>query len=42
MRNNVLQVTPRHSTVVSDYGLNDNSSIAKQIIAVVHASFAIE
>jgi hypothetical protein len=41
-RMGVLQVTPLHSTVVSDYGVNDNSSIAKQITAVVHASFAIE
>lgn len=41
-RMGVLQVTPRHSTVVSDYGVNDNSSIEKQITAVVHASFAIE
>ena len=41
-RMGVLQVTPRHSTVVSDYGVNDNSSIEKQITAVVHAKFAIE
>lgn len=40
-RMGVLQVTPRHSTRVSDYGINDNSSIEKQITAVVHASFAI-
>jgi hypothetical protein len=41
-RMGVLQVTPLHSTVVSDYGVNDNSSIQKQITAVVHARFAIE
>ena len=41
-RMGVLQVTPRHSTVVSDYGVNDTSSIEKQITAVVHARFAIE
>lgn len=41
-RMGVLQVTPRHSNVVSDYGVNDNSSIEKQITAVVHARFAIE
>jgi hypothetical protein len=41
-RMGVLQVTPLHSTVVSDYGVNDNSSIEKQITAVVHARFAIE
>lgn len=40
-RMGVLQVTPQHSTQVSDYGINDNSSIEKQITAVVHASFAI-
>jgi uncharacterized protein len=40
-RMGVLQVTPRHSTQVSDWGINDNSSIDKQITAVVHASFAI-
>lgn len=40
-RMGVLQVTPRHSTQVSDYGINDNSSIEKQITAVVHASFAL-
>ncbi len=40
-RMGVLQVTPRHSTQVSDWGINDNSSIEKQITAVVHASFAI-
>jgi hypothetical protein len=38
----VLQVTPRHSNEISDYGVNDNSSIEKQITAVVHAQFAIE
>lgn len=38
----VLQVTPRHSNEISDYGINDNSSIEKQITAVVHAQFAIE
>lgn len=41
-RMGVLQITPRHSTMVSDYGINDNSSIDKQITAVVHARFAIE
>jgi hypothetical protein len=40
-RMGVLQVTPRHSTTVSDYGINDTSSIEKQITAVVHARFAI-
>ncbi|MBD3335495.1 MAG: DUF541 domain-containing protein [Candidatus Eisenbacteria bacterium] len=38
----VLQITPRHSTRVSDYGIHDLSSIEKEITAVVHASFAIQ
>lgn len=41
-RMGVLQITPRLSNVVSDYGMNDLSSIEKEITAVVNASFAIE
>ena len=37
----VLQITPRYSTVVADYGVNDATSIEKEITAVVQASFAI-
>jgi len=40
-RMGVLQITPLHSTQVSDYGINDTSSIQKQITAVVTASFGI-
>jgi len=38
----VLQITPRHSNMVSDYGINDLSSIEKEITAVVQAQFSIE
>ena len=40
-RMGVLQITPRYSTVVADYGVNDATSIEKEITAVVQASFAI-
>lgn len=40
-RMGVLQITPLHSTQVSDYGISDTSSIDKQITAVVSASFGI-
>jgi hypothetical protein len=38
----VLQITPRLSNMISDYGINDLSSIEKEITAVVNASFEIE
>ncbi|MHB9012989.1 MAG: SIMPL domain-containing protein, partial [Ignavibacteriaceae bacterium] len=38
----VLQITPRFSNQVSDYGINDLTSIDKEITAVVNASFEIE
>lgn len=41
-RMGVIQITPKLSNQVSDYGINDLSSIEKQIIAVVNASFEIE
>ncbi len=41
-RMGVLQITPRLSNMVSDYGINDLSSIDKEITAVVNASFEIE
>jgi len=41
-RMGVLQITPRYSNQISDYGINDNSSIEKEITAVVSASFKIE
>ncbi len=40
-RMGVLQITPRFSTVIADYGVNDATSIEKEITAVVQASFAI-
>jgi hypothetical protein len=41
-RMGVIQITPKLSNQVSDYGINDLSSIEKQITAVVNASFEIE
>ncbi len=41
-RMGVLQITPVNSNMVSDYGMNDVSSIEKEITAVVNASFEIE
>ncbi len=41
-RMGVLQITPKYSNQVSDYGINDISSIDKEITAVVNASFEIE
>ena len=38
----VFQITPIHSTEVSDYGVNDTTSLEKKVTAVVTASFAIE
>ena len=38
----VYQVTPRDSTDVSDYGINDTSSRDKDVTAVVTATFAVE
>jgi hypothetical protein len=41
-RMGVFQITPASSTEVSDWGLNDTSSMDKKVTAVVSASFAIE
>lgn len=41
-RMGVLQITPENSNLISDYGVNDVSSIRKEIIAVVNANFEIE
>ncbi|WP_242928307.1 SIMPL domain-containing protein [Pontibacter vulgaris] len=41
-RMGVLQITPVNSNIVSDYGVNDVSSIEKEITAVVNASFRLE
>lgn len=37
----VFQITPANSTVVSDYGMNDTSSLEKKVTAVVKVDFAI-
>ncbi len=41
-RMGVLQITPENSNVTSDYGVNDVSSIRKEITAVVNANFLIK
>ena len=41
-RMGVFQITPRHSTEVSDYGINDVSSVEKDITAVVRVTFAVD
>jgi uncharacterized protein len=38
----VYQITPRDSTEVSDYGINDTSSREKDVNAVVTATFAVK
>lgn len=38
----VFQITPLNSTEVSDWGVNDTSTLEKKVTAVVSASFAIE
>jgi len=41
-RMGVLQIIPKNSNEISDYGVNDVSSIEKEVIAVVNASFQIK
>ena len=41
-RMGVMQITAPNSTEVSDYGVNDTSSIDKDVTAVVNVSFAID
>ena len=41
-RMGVLQITPENSNMTSDYGVNDISSIRKEITAVVNANFEID
>jgi hypothetical protein len=38
----VIQIVPKGSTEVSDYGMNDVSSELKDIVAVTHVTFIIE
>lgn len=40
-RTGVFQITPSNSVEVSDWGVNDTSSVEKKVTAVVHLSFAI-
>jgi hypothetical protein len=41
-RSGVFQITPRNSTEVSDYGINDTSALEKDITAVVRVGFAVD
>lgn len=41
-RMGVLQITPENSNLFSDYGVNDVSSIKKEITAVVNATFLVD
>ena len=41
-RMGVLQITPADSTEVSDSGMNDTSSLEKDITAVVNIGFAVD
>lgn len=41
-RMGVFQITPLTSTDVSDWGMNDTSSVRKKVMAVVTVAFAIE
>ncbi|MFA5160529.1 MAG: SIMPL domain-containing protein, partial [Candidatus Omnitrophota bacterium] len=38
----VFQITPVNSTEISDWGMNDTTSLDKKVTAVVNASFSIE
>jgi hypothetical protein len=38
----VLQITAADSNEVSDYGMNDTSSLDKDITAVVNIGFAVD
>ncbi len=41
-RMGVMQITPADSNDVSDSGMNDTSSLEKDITAVVNVSFAVD
>jgi len=41
-RTGVIQITSKNSTEVSDYGINDTSSLEKKVTAVVSISFSID
>ncbi|HHV11274.1 MAG TPA: SIMPL domain-containing protein [Clostridiales bacterium] len=38
----VMQITPLYSNEISDWGINDTSSLEKEITAVVHCTFEID
>ena len=38
----VFQIVPVNSTEVSDYGINDTTSIEKKVVAVVNATFSVK
>ena len=38
----VFQIVPVNSTDVSDYGINDTTSIEKKVVAVVNATFSVK
>lgn len=38
----VFQIVPVNSTDVSDYGINDTTSIEKKVVAVVNATFTVK
>ncbi|MBP2647891.1 MAG: hypothetical protein H6Q77_1515 [Gemmatimonadetes bacterium] len=42
VRQGVFQITPRNSTEISDYGMNDVSAVDKDITAVVRVTFSLE
>lgn len=41
-RMGVFQITPVNSTEISDWGMNDTSSLEKKVTAVVNAGFSIQ
>ncbi len=41
VRVGVFQITPKHSTRISSYGINDTSSIEKEIKSVVHIRYFV-
>lgn len=41
-RMGVFQIVPVNSTEVSDYGINDTTSIEKKVVAVVNATFTVK
>jgi uncharacterized protein len=38
----VIQITPRNSTEIADYGMNDVTTVEKDFTAVVRVTFALE